>query len=639
MLGVLSGAGVAHAAPGDLDLSFSDDGMVTVDLGGPERGEAVRLRPSTGTILVAGSTHPSGESDDFAFAELNSVGGTVTTRAYNFGGDSDQSAFGMAVQSDNRVVIVGFTDPDGFPPTNDFGIARINALDYTLDMSFNGTGSLADDFGAEENEVAFDVAIQPADGAIVAVGVALAGGGSDDFALARYRASDGSIDPTFGVNGHKTTNFGGPDQAHAVAIQPGGAKIVVAGSGGPPGTQNFTLARYRVVDGSLDPAFSQDGMQTTDFGGGSASDVALQPDGKILVAGESGTGDFALARYNKDGSLDTGFSGDGKQTTDFAGSTDGATGVAVQGNGKIVVAGRAFSTAAGNDFALARYNANGSLDTGFSGDGKQTVDFGATDVATGLVIQPDGNIVLGGYTESSVLTGDFAVARFEGDVDGGPGPDAPLDVDDDGVPDASDACPNVAASTANGCPPPSPVPPPPGTDPPPSLSLNDHLIGGPLADLLCGGAGDDLIDGLGGADRLYGDFCPGATLAARADGRAAKAGEGNDVVNGGSGKDRLVGGGGNDKLNGGSGDDNLAGGTGNDRLVGGPGRDTSTGGAGNDTIVGGPGRNSYSGGAGNDKLTAVNRIRETVDCGAGRDTARVDRVDRVKGCERVRRSR
>ena len=137
---------------------------------------------------------------------------------------------------------------------------------------------------------------------------------------------------------------------------------------------------------------------------------------------------------------------------------------------------------------------------------------------------------------------------------------------------------------------------------------DDRLTGGRLGDLLCGEAGDDRIDGLAGADQLFGDFCPGARLAG-----AAQAGQGDDVISGGKGNDRLVGGGGNDRL---------------------------TGGPGNDTLTAGGGRNRLAGGAGNDKLNAANRKRDRVDCGAGRrDSARVDRIDRVKGCERVRRSR
>ena len=181
-------------------------------------------------------------------------------------------------------------------------------------------------------------------------------------------------------------------------------RIVVAGLGGPPGKPT-----------SRSPATPTTARSTPSFSAPDGKphdrlrrrllrdDVAIQPDGKIVVAGtdNSHTGDFALARYNTDGSLDTSFSCDGKQITDFAGNVEVGNGVAVQSDGRIVVAGSSFSQTTANDFAVARYNTDGSLDTGFSGDGKQTVPFAATDIATGLVIQADGNIVLAGYLRAS----------------------------------------------------------------------------------------------------------------------------------------------------------------------------------------------------------------------------------------------
>jgi uncharacterized delta-60 repeat protein/uncharacterized repeat protein (TIGR01451 family) len=139
--------------------------------------------------------------------------------------------------------------------------------------------------------------------------------------------------------------------------------------------------------------------------------VAIQGDGKIVAVGRadiSGAFDFPLARYNADGSLDTTFDGDGKVTTDFAGDIDLAYGVAIQTDGKIVAAGRA--VVSGNrHFALARYNADGSPDTIFSGDGKVTTDFaGSFAQAFGLAIQADGKIVAAGFAGA-----DFALARYQ----------------------------------------------------------------------------------------------------------------------------------------------------------------------------------------------------------------------------------
>ena len=159
-------------------------------------------------------------------------------------------------------------------------------------------------------------------------------------------------------------------------------KIVAAGAYGGGGL--FALARYN-PNGSLDTSFSGDGTTVTAFGSGGARGVALQDDGKIVVAGGTGglpaARDFALARYNTNGALDTGFSGDGMLRTDIA-DVDAATGVAVQEDGKIVAVGHADvlsvdhpDTAISGDFALARYNPDGSLDASFSGNGKQTTDF------------------------------------------------------------------------------------------------------------------------------------------------------------------------------------------------------------------------------------------------------------------------
>ena len=216
---------------------------------------------------------------------------------------------------------------------------------------------------------ALAVAIQESDGKIVVAGAANNDGlGSSDFALARYNA-DGSLDAGFGSGGKLVTDLGngGEDVAAAVAIQSNG-QIVAAGYGFTGSTQpnilDFALVRYN-ADGSLDPAFGGDGKVLTDIAAENdfINAIALQPDGKIVVAGfEGGAGgtdptvvDFALARYNVDGSLDATFGGDGTITTDFANAGDRAHAVDVDSEGRIVAAGFA-TTGDDLDFALARYN-------------------------------------------------------------------------------------------------------------------------------------------------------------------------------------------------------------------------------------------------------------------------------------------
>jgi uncharacterized delta-60 repeat protein len=175
---------------------------------------------------------------------------------------------------------------------------------------------------------------------------------------------------------------------------------------------DFALARYN-ANGTLDTTFSGDGKQTTDFAG---FGVAIQTNGRIVAVGTTDFtgGDFALARYNPNGTLDTTFSGDGKQTTDFGfGANDEATSVVLQGDGKIVAAGFASGGATGRDFALARYNPNGSLDVSFSGDGRRRTDFGGSDRANAVALQ-GARIVAAGIGFGTGGTSDFALARFLG---------------------------------------------------------------------------------------------------------------------------------------------------------------------------------------------------------------------------------
>ena len=257
----------------------------------------------------------------------------------------------------------------------------------------------------------------------------------EDFALARYN-TDGSLDPTFDLDGKVTSDFaGGNDRARAVVIQADG-KIVVAGvafssaclpCNGPP-SDNFGLARYN-PDGSHDLTFGFGGRQVTDFdvaGPDEARGVAIQADGKIVAAGVAICDpcvlpvtpvphDFALARYTADGSLDPSFDGDGKVKTDFGGP-DEANAVAIQREGEIVAAGSATHDSGALLFALARYKGDGALDPTFDGDGKVTTMVASDDEARGVAIQRDGKIVAVGLACKLCIAGpDFGLARYNTD--------------------------------------------------------------------------------------------------------------------------------------------------------------------------------------------------------------------------------
>jgi uncharacterized delta-60 repeat protein len=383
---------------GDLDITFDGDGKVTTDFGidhDQARGVAIQ---SDGKIMVAGYSY-NGSNYDFALTRYNANGSLDTTfdgdgKVTTAVGSSHDEANSVAIQSDGKIVVAGSSVNGGW---KDFALARYNT-NGSPDTTFDGDGKVTTSVGSFD-DYAYSVAIQ-SDGKIVIAGVS-----SGDFALVRYN-SNGSLDTTFDFDGKVTTAVGSSyDYANSVTIQSDG-KIVVAGSSYNGSSHDFALARYN-SNGSLDTIFDGDGKITTAVGSSDdeAHSVAIQSDGKIVVAGYSYNGsnmDFAVARYNSNGSLDTTFDGDGKVTTDLASPDDFAYSVAIQSDGKIVAAG--FSN---SHFALSRYNSNGSLDTTFDFDGKVTTDFGGSDVAYSVAIQSDGKIVVAGESK-----GNFALARY-----------------------------------------------------------------------------------------------------------------------------------------------------------------------------------------------------------------------------------
>jgi uncharacterized delta-60 repeat protein len=280
----------------------------------------------------------------------------------------------------------------------------------TLDPSFSGDGKVATNFTSGDDYI-WDVAIQ-ADGKIVAGGTSA---GGSHFALARY-GTNGTPDSTFSGDGKVVTPMtADSDRVHAVAIQTD-QKIVVAGIVGGGGGR-YGLARYN-PDGTLDPTFGGDGKVMTNLvrGWDHAWGLAIQPDGKIVAAGASkvGGGAFSAVRYNADGTLDTTFSTDGKVVTNFTTGDDWAWDVALQADGKIVAAGVAGTSSSNKMVALVRYNVNGTRDTAFSADGKATKNLTPSwDDAAGVGIQADGKIVTAGAVGGS--GGKLLVLRFDGD--------------------------------------------------------------------------------------------------------------------------------------------------------------------------------------------------------------------------------
>ena len=269
--------------------------------------------------------------------------------------------------------------------------------------SLAGKGIVITPLSTADNE-ANSMAIQK-DGKIV-----VAGYSNTDFAIVRYNV-DGTLDPGFGKKGIvKTSLHCGDEHTSAVAIQPDG-KIVVAGSTNNGTANDFAVIRYN-ENGVLDPSFGNGGIVITSIhdGNDNASALAIQPDGKIVVAGSSNNGsnyDFALIRYNPNGSLDFAFGMKGIVLIDFRHGDDQVSAVAIQADGKIVVAGYS-----NTDLALARFKPNGSMDAAFGKGGKVVTSIGSgEDEASAISLQPDGKIVVAGSSNNG-LNFDFAVVRY-----------------------------------------------------------------------------------------------------------------------------------------------------------------------------------------------------------------------------------
>jgi uncharacterized delta-60 repeat protein len=353
------------------------------------------------------------------------IGGVVTT---TLPGTDGSSASDLLVQPDGKVVVVGSgTTPDG----NDFALVRYNA-NGSLDRSFGTGGQVQTPFPGTGGATAMSAALEP-DGKIVVAGDAFPAGGSSGIgvALARYNA-DGALDPSFGDHGLVVAPLG--DYVTGVALD-GQGRILIWGQG----PQAYTsLVRFE-ADGQLDPTFGVGGLAGSDLYespvGSSPRSVAVEPDGRIVVAGSiysvaSGGYEFAVERFNTDGTPDPTFGRAGIATADPGGVNNGANGLALQPDGKIVVFGSTFAGLANPNFnpifGLARFDSHGRIDAGFGTRGI-TVDPSSVGSPIGIAIEPDGKIVLAGdqvhYGPSYDPYADYdTVTLSRYDADGSPDP-------------------------------------------------------------------------------------------------------------------------------------------------------------------------------------------------------------------------
>lgn len=397
---------ITFGQSGTLDPTFGNQGTLTTDLGGMDRGTSVKIL-ADGKILLAGGSfftgfsvaryHPDGVLD-MSFG----MGGKVTT---NLGVSCVRVA--MVVLPDGKFILAGRYVTSLFNGEQRNVMIRYHS-NGTIDNSFGSNGYVYVKFRLDSAEEIHAIALQP-DGKIIVGGYSYGFDTYYDFAMARYN-STGTLDYNFGFLGKVITAVSTTaDVIYALAVQPDG-KILAGGTS----KSDFGLARY-LPNGDLDNSFSWDGIVRTNLNNLGEDDIRsiiIMPNGKILAGGTSRF-DFGLARYHPNGSLDNSFNNGGIQITSFN-AYSRIRSVVIQPDGKIVAAGWVESPE-NDDFALARYHADGTLDESFGINGKVATDFGGTDdLAYSLALQSNEKLVVGGI--SSV---NFALARYISELEVG----------------------------------------------------------------------------------------------------------------------------------------------------------------------------------------------------------------------------
>lgn len=421
----------AQAAPGDLDTTFGGTGTVTTNINGDDSATSVAIQ-SDGKIVVAGHCSTSAVicvarylSDGGLDSSFN-ASGTVQTPV-NTGRDK---ALGIVIQVDGKIVVSGACDrpvvgiPSAF--TVEFCVVRYTTAG-ALDTSFNTTGVVQVAVGINGQDSGNAVALQ-SDGKIVVAGnCANSASSAGDVCIARFTAA-GALDTSFNATGSVVTPVGtGLNVAKSLLIQADG-KIVVGGGCDSSSAQEFCLLRYN-ANGLLDTSFNTTGIRLIPMGSGQAlgNSLAVQIDGKYVLAGRCSNGsnlNFCVARVTSTGLLDTTFNTTGKVVTAMGNVIDIAHKVAIDTDGKIVLAGHC--KVLGNFFTcLARYTRAGVLDTSFNATGKLIASTNAgSDVQRGMALQADGKVVVVGNASNN-----FLISRYEGT----PPPPCRLDIDGDGL--------------------------------------------------------------------------------------------------------------------------------------------------------------------------------------------------------------
>jgi uncharacterized delta-60 repeat protein len=546
--------GQALAAPGDLDPGFNGDGRVTISPGGKDGAFSdVAIQPD-GKIVLAGYAFVNPGETDMAITRLNPDGtldqgfGSGGTTLVNFLPGPPRSldiANAVALQPDGKIVAAGFAG-------DNVGVVRLTP-DGGLDAGFDPGGPEGAGKAQPHAGAANDVAI---DGTkIVTGGSWTPPGQTDSDVFADRMNANGSPDFTFSSGSRSssiTFQIGGEDNALRMAVQADHKVLLV-------GTINQSVAVVRLTPGvGADATFGTAGKRVYVFGFpsvDSGTDVVLEPDGRIDVGEFGGAAtDMILTRLTPNGTPENSLKGNNSVSSNFGGD-DLANAIALQSNGKIVLAGND-----DHDFALVRFQPGGLTDDTFGPLGQRTVSFPGTDsAAQAMALQPDGKIVLAGQAGT---TG--AVVRLQGDTAAaGGGPASPPGGGSGSGPNGGGGASKVPRcaghrATIVGTSGRDKLKGTRRADVIVALGGSDTVDGGGGDDIVCGGDGNDSVKGGSGSDKIYGEAGKDK-LSGGAGNDKMSGGAGNDTLSGGAGKDAINGGSGKDKDNGGSGKDSCAG--------------------------------------------------------------------------------
>lgn len=424
----LSFAANAMAAAGNLDRGFGENGKAIAYVSGAEKIFDIAVQPDGKIVAVGGATGTTALWD-FMVLRYNADGTPDTDfgtggRAIISVSPTGDVANSVLIQPDGKIIAAGYAqDTAG---NGDFAVLRLTA-DGRRDQSFgqNGATIFSVNAGSDgANGMVFQtLSFQPTK--LIVVGYS--GSGNTKFGVIRVNLDNGSIDNTFGTNGIATISVGGVLDYPADVTTDSEQKILIGGhnrfdAGGGSFRDDFTIVRL-YVNGSPDISFSGDGKETTQFGQlsqvRSVQSAVIDREDKYYASGlvfRNGSNDFAVARYNMNGTLDTTFNTTGKVMTAVGTNEDQILDSVVQPDGKLVVAGFTSNGTNGTnkDFALMRYNLNGSVDTTFGSCGKIVTHLGTTnDIAWGVALQADGMVVAAGEVQNGSTSADGAIVRYK----------------------------------------------------------------------------------------------------------------------------------------------------------------------------------------------------------------------------------